>query len=338
MRLLARTEAEFGRRLRLASLFRGATIEDVARELGSTEENCAWSPLVAIRPHGEGRPFFCVHPAGGIVYCFHDLARRVEGRPFFGLQSAGLDDDQPLPGSVESMAASYVAAIRREQPDGPYHLGGWSLGGLVAYEMAMQLTRAGQDVGAVAILDSEAPEPSSFTVPAAVERLAEQVAGLGIFGEASNDPIDDALVLVAFGREMARGFSGGVRALIRHLKDLPTAGRSLFVLRHFGLDRVYHLETGPERVGRFLKVLRANLAAGVRYRPEGTFAGRLIVLRAAERAGSGADPTLGWARFAGDVVCRAIAGDHASILAAPGVDDLAAAIRAEIERAEGAAR
>ncbi len=335
IRLLARVESEFGRRLPLASLFRGATIEDLAATLRANGEDDARSPLVTIKPEGAGRPFFCVHPAGGIVYCFQELARRVGDRPFFGLQSAGLDDDHPMPSSLDAMAAAYVEAIRRAQPEGPYHLGGWSLGGLVAFEMARQLVGAGQEVGTVAILDAQAPDPGGYRLPREVEALAGEVAGLGLFDEPADDPLDDALVLAAFGDEMARGFRGGVRGLIEHLRGVDVGERRQLLLRHFGLDRVYHLEAGPGRVGRLMKVLRANLAAGVRYAPSGVYAGRLLVLRAAGRSGSASDPTLGWGRLAADVECRAIPGDHASILAMPGVDALAEALGAELDRTEG---
>ncbi len=338
IRLLARVEAEFGRALPLASLFRGATIEDLAARLRSNEAGEAWSPLVPIKVDGSGAPFFCVHPAGGIVYCFQDLARRVGDRPFFGLQSAGLEDDRPLPASLEEMAAGYVAAIRAESPEGPYHLAGWSLGGIVAFEMARQLVEAGHEVATVAILDAEAPEPSPFTLPRELGSLVADVAALGLFDEPAADPTDDALVLAAFGREMAEGFAGGVPGLVRHLGALDRADRRLFLLRHFGLDRVYHLETGPDRVGRLLRVLRANLAAAVRYRPAGVYPGRVLVLRAADRAGSAGDATLGWSRLASDVACGAIPGDHASILAAPGVGALGRAIRQELERSERGTR
>jgi thioesterase domain-containing protein/acyl carrier protein len=338
IRLLARVESEFGRALPLSSLFRGATIEDVAARLRSSGGGEAWSPLVAIEADGTGHPFFCVHPAGGIVYCFQELARRVGDRPFFGLQSAGLEDDRELPVTLEEMAASYVAAIRAAQPTGPYHLGGWSLGGLVAFEMARQLAGAGHEVATVAILDAEAPEASAFTLPRELRALADEVAALGLFDEPADDPTDDALVLAAFGREMAEGFAGGVPGLIRHLGSLPKSDRRQFLLRHFGLDQVYHLETGPDRVGRLLRVLRANLAAAVRYRPAGAYPGRVLVLRAADRAGSAGDPALGWSRLAADVACVSVKGDHASILAAPGVEALALALRTELERTERGAR
>ncbi|HET7288458.1 MAG TPA: alpha/beta fold hydrolase, partial [Pyrinomonadaceae bacterium] len=100
-------------------------------------------------------PLFFVHPIGGNVFCYVDLARELGSeQSFYGLQSFGLaGDDTPL-NDVSEMATRYLDAIRRVQPEGPYMLGGWSFGGLVAYEMAQQLQREGQEVGLLALIDT----------------------------------------------------------------------------------------------------------------------------------------------------------------------------------------
>jgi amino acid adenylation domain-containing protein len=341
VRLLARIEENFGRTLRLTSLFRGATIADLATILraseGPDDRAEPGSPLVAIQTRGLGQPFFCVHPAGGIVYCFQELARRLDGQPFYGLQSDGIDDDRPPISRLDEMAARYVEAIRRIQPDGPYHLGGWSLGGLVAFEMARQLSGLGEEVATVALIDTEAPTGTTPEVSPKLRALAEQLTDLEIF-DRSGDPLDDAVLLAAFGDEMAQGLTGGVRGLLAHLRRIAPDARREFLLRHLKLDRVYHLETGPERVSRLLKVLRANLLAGARYAPTTPFAGRLTVFRAADRVGGSSDPAMGWSRLAGEgVTTRTIPGDHYTILATPGVQILADALSAEL-RASGSNR
>jgi len=342
VRLLAKVEEGFGRRLGLATLFRGATIEDIAPLLRPGADPAtgaeAWSPLVTIRAGGPGPAFFCVHPAGGIVYCFQDLARRLGDRPFYGLQSRGIDDDRTPLTTIEEMAARYVEELRRAQPAGPYHVGGWSLGGLVAFEMARQLVDDGHEVATVALLDAGAPSPTGFQVTGPIAALARELEGLDILGDVG-DPVDDAIVVAAFGDELARGLRGSVRGLIAHLRGLDPEARRASLLRHFGLDRVYHLETGPERVARLLRVLRANLLAGTRYAPTTPYPGRLAVFRAADRAGSAADPELGWGRLAlGGVSCHAIPGDHYTILGSAGVGPLADALRSEIDGSAGGRR
>ena len=328
IRLLGRVEEEFGRRLDLGALFLGPTVEDLAALLRGPVGRSEGSPVVAIQPRGEGPAFACVHPAGGIVYCFGELARRLgDDRPFLALQSPGLDGG-PTFSTVEAMAAAYVEALRGDRPGGPYHLGGWSLGGLVAFEMARQLEAAGEPVVTVALLDTRAPAAGGPVVPESLKALAVEVAALGLFG-GETDPEADALVLAEFAGDLVRGFGGGASKLVGHLKRLDPDARRAYLLNAFRLDEVYHLETGPERVGRLWNVLRANLLAAAKYRPGG-YGGRVAVFRAADGPRAAAD--LGWSRLArGGVSTHTVPGDHAGILKPPGVVALAEALRREID-------
>ena len=96
-----------------------------------------------------------VHPPGGIVVCYQALSQRLgRERPFYGIRSRGLHGEPDLPGRLEEMAEEYVAAIREVQPRGPYLLGGWSAGGLVALEMAQQLRAQGESIRMLALLDT----------------------------------------------------------------------------------------------------------------------------------------------------------------------------------------
>jgi thioesterase domain-containing protein len=103
---------------------------------------------VPIQPHGSRPPFFCVHAHGGNVLNFNDLARHLGiDQPFFGLQAKGLDGEQPR----------HASEIREVQPAGPYLLGGYCFGGKVAYEMAQQLHKVGEEVALLAMIDAVAP-------------------------------------------------------------------------------------------------------------------------------------------------------------------------------------
>jgi amino acid adenylation domain-containing protein len=117
------------------------------------------SPLLALlQTEGTRPPCFMVHPPGGIVVCYQALAQRLgRERPFYAIRARGLSGEPDLPTSMEEMAAEYVAAIRSVCPHGPYHLGGWSLGGVIAYEMAQQLRTQGESVGLLALLDTTIP-------------------------------------------------------------------------------------------------------------------------------------------------------------------------------------
>ncbi|MEE8584749.1 MAG: amino acid adenylation domain-containing protein [Acidobacteriota bacterium] len=156
--LIARIEAALDRKVPLSILFKAPTVEHLARTL-RRQRQPASSPLVAIQPQGSRRPFFCVHPAGGSVFGYLALARRLgSDQPFYGLQAPGLDGleeaDSCTIGKVEELAARYIKEVRTLQPQGPYFLGGHSFGGVVAFEMARQLKEQGQEVGLLALLDS----------------------------------------------------------------------------------------------------------------------------------------------------------------------------------------
>jgi thioesterase domain-containing protein/acyl carrier protein len=154
VRLFATMEKNFGRRLPLATLFQAPTISQLAAIL-QKDVAPSWSSLVPIQPRGSGQPFFCVHAVGGNVLEYHDLARHLgTDQPFYGLQSRGLDGTQPPHTRITEMAAHYIKEIREFQPVGPYLIGGRSLGGIIAFEMACQLRTQGQEVGLLALLDS----------------------------------------------------------------------------------------------------------------------------------------------------------------------------------------
>ncbi len=122
------------------------------------QAECRWSPLVELqRGDGSSRPLFFVHPVGGNVLCYAQLAHYLgPEQSFYGLQSFGLADGHAPLGEISEMAGRYLEALRRVQPEGPYLLGGWSMGGIIAFEMAQQLQRVGQ-VSLLVLLDSHTP-------------------------------------------------------------------------------------------------------------------------------------------------------------------------------------
>jgi thioesterase domain-containing protein/acyl carrier protein len=155
-RMFARIEEEFGRRFPIALLFQSPTIKQLARKLTENEkaEN-TWPSLVPIQTKGKNTALFLVHGAGGNVLLYRTLAERLEpDYPLYGLQSKGLDGDSNPLRTIEEMAECYLEEIRSIQPEGPYCLGGYCLGGTIAYEMAQRLTAQGERVGMVAMLDT----------------------------------------------------------------------------------------------------------------------------------------------------------------------------------------
>jgi len=131
------------------------SVASLASYLRASQTERSWSPLVSLTS-GSKPPLFLVHPGGGNVSCYRELSRLLDDRPVFGLQHRGAcaERSEENRETVESLAAEYLAAVMRAQPTGVLHFGGWSFGGLVAYEMACQAMRHGRQVGLVAVIDA----------------------------------------------------------------------------------------------------------------------------------------------------------------------------------------
>jgi amino acid adenylation domain-containing protein len=155
-KVFARMEKTLGTALPLATLFQAPTVEKLAQVIRNSDWKPLWSSLVAIRPAGTKPPFFFVHPIGGNVLNFVGFCGHLgPDRPIYGLQARGLNGEEAPHTLVEEMASDYIRGIRSVQPEGPYLIGGFSAGGVVAFEMAHQLKAAGQDVATLALLDTE---------------------------------------------------------------------------------------------------------------------------------------------------------------------------------------
>ncbi|MFE6668747.1 amino acid adenylation domain-containing protein, partial [Streptomyces sp. NPDC057697] len=153
--LVERLRSTLGVALGIRSLFETPTVESLVRGLSRPSGADGLKVLLPLRADGTRPPFFAVHPAGGLSWCYAPLTGIMpEEWPLYGLQARGLSEEGALPGSVKEMAADYIEQIRRVQESGPYHLLGWSLGGVVAHEMAVQLQEAGEEVAALVVLDA----------------------------------------------------------------------------------------------------------------------------------------------------------------------------------------
>ena len=158
LRLVGRIQQVLGKEVALVDLFTTHTIKELAELLRKEGRTSAFISLVALKPDGKKTPFFCVHPGGGTVMCFVDLTRYMDdGHPFYALQSQGVDGHLKPLKKIEEMAALYVREMRMIQPAGPYLIGGMCLGGIIAYEMAIQLEAMGEKVDLVAIFDTRRP-------------------------------------------------------------------------------------------------------------------------------------------------------------------------------------
>ncbi|MFK8113963.1 MAG: amino acid adenylation domain-containing protein, partial [Rubripirellula sp.] len=122
--------------------------------------------MAPLKPTGSKTPLFMVHPPGGIVVCYRELASSMpEDQPLYAIRSRGLHGKESLPENIQAMAGEYVQAIRNVQASGPYRLGGWSIGGVIAMEVAQQLIAGGDSVERLVLLDTSIPSGASDLVP-----------------------------------------------------------------------------------------------------------------------------------------------------------------------------
>jgi FkbH-like protein len=252
------------------------------------------SPLVKIQPEGSKIPLFCVHPAGGYVLCYFDLGQYLgSDRPFYGLQSVGLDGQSEPLSRIEDMAACYIDAIKEIQPQGPYQLAGWSFGGLVAFEMAQQLHLQGQQVAFLGLIDTCTP---SLQPPAPEDNVA--------------------VLLELFGDQL--DLSSEI------LEQLEPDAQLLHVLEKAKQADMIPPDWGLEQARHLLKIFHCNVKASYSYLPQ-VYSGKITLFPAnQEKSFSTNDPTLGWSEFTNqDLEIYSISGTHHDIVKTPQVKLLA---------------
>ncbi|WP_311771479.1 non-ribosomal peptide synthetase/type I polyketide synthase [Actinophytocola algeriensis] len=302
----------WGVELPLHAFLAGPTARELAAAIRSRDDHRAFDPVVPLREHGDGPPLFLVHPIGGNVFCYRELVRHLPaGRAVYGLQAAGAEPGTVPMASMEAIADSYLAAIRRVHPAGAFHLAGWSFGGYVAYEIAGRLDEA--ELSTVTLLDTMA------------------------IGDGPRTPLDEKQLILLFFRELL-WYSGGEERLAAEPDPVGENAGDLFdaVLRTTIELGILPADGSPQLLRRLYGVFRANYQATIAYRFE-KLDRRLLVLRATEELPSAfagahralrsmfASPDNGWRHWAGSLAeTVTVPGNHLSMLDTPQVGVVAA--------------
>ncbi len=163
-RMVFLMQKELGLAIPIAALFQKGTIAELAH-LGEVHDDPSFVPL---QMKGTKEPVFLVHPSGGGVLCYTELASLLSGRPIYAFQAPGLLDGRIALSSIEAMAEHYLKILLKKQPNGPYFIGGWSLGGVVAFEMAQRLQKMNKELAPVLLIDSPSPYTGSNIPDAAM--------------------------------------------------------------------------------------------------------------------------------------------------------------------------
>lgn len=290
--------------LSLRDLFRAPTIASLARLLEQPPDQPASPVLVEIQPRGSRIPFFAVHPAGGNVLGYADLARELgPEQPFYGLQSPVpvLFPEAP---SFEQMAELYIKAIRSVQPSGPYLLGGWSLGGLLAWETARQLTAQGEIIGLLALID---------TYPV-----------LRVPGDQNCK--ESLPVLRWFANDMAHLIGKDPQAIRETFEQLEPEGQWQMVQDALVQYGVVPEKNAHAEMSRLVEIFTRNVRAMERYSLQQ--AEQNILLLAAAEGQAPEQLARQWKQWAGGgVEFHLVPGDHYSMMRRPNVTEMAEALQ-----------
>src|SRR5271166_5701307 len=297
-RLISRIRAALGIELPIRSLFEAPTVAGLLEPLDLGTNQKSLDVILPLRSSGNLPPLFCVHPAGGLSWCYSGLLQHIRADyPIYGLQARSFNQPEILPQTLQEMVADYLGQIRAIQPTGPYHLLGWSFGGLVAYSLGTHLQHQGEQVALLVLLDTYPPDPErSRDVPDEQEIINALLKDLGY---------DPAIL--------------GERPLqLSTLKEL---------LRQ--KDSVYsNLE--DQYLGAIPRIFRNNVRLAGSFVPE-TFDGDLLFFAAVED--SPAPPTDAWRPYVrGQITIRQIACRHPHLTQPGPIAQIGEALAVELQK------
>jgi thioesterase domain-containing protein/acyl carrier protein len=313
-RLFTQIEKAFSIKLPLATLVESPTIAQLAEILSAPIPYSSSSCLVAVQPKGTQPPLFCVHGHGGEIFYCWNLSRCLgTDQPLFGLRAQGLSE-KTSHYTVEEMAAHYLKEIRMVQPRGPYYLGGYCFGGMVAYEMARLLSAQGETVALLAMFNTPAPGsldgwPLQQTYLA--KRISHELRKLGGLG------IRDKLE--TFGTKAAglgRLALGSIKEALWKVSAKSPLGRAEKWTQHL------------------LSVSDINIAAAKTYAPGPYPGGSILFLTDEASSLYTFDPKSGWTPLiTGGIEVYNVGGDNISMFDTRYVEALAEKLRLCIKRA-----
>lgn len=309
VRMIDRIEQDCGTKLPLSTLMTDATVQHLAKSVLTANRENLRSPLITVQSEGSAQPFFFLHGdfKGGGFFC-RNLARHLgKDQPFYAIAPHGLDG-QPIPRSVEVMAAERLATLLEFRPEGPYLLGGHCNGGLVAFEMARRLRARGSRVDLVVILDASALNVQfrwiqrfvsfvGFLLRLDPDRQREwfkrlRLSSIRLSESAHAGPRAQVISLL---RRMVKFAKGAGSALFSGRRQPPAEARSapapIF-------DKEY---------AEYHSVIEG-------YVPR-RFQGRVVFFRSnSMQSRSPTDPTAGWKDVASDVDVHWLPGEHLTCL------------------------
>jgi thioesterase domain-containing protein/acyl carrier protein len=321
--LFAQIEKLTGRSLPLATLLNAPTIETLAAVIQCERYESPWECLVAIKPSGSKPPLFCVHGVGGNVLSYYGLVRYIDpDQPLYGIQAVGLSGKRPRRNlNVEQMAEIYLGEIRVFQPSGPYYLAGSSFGGLVAYEIARQLTALGEQVAFVGLFDTRGPGyPKLLSTTTKWQRFWDRNR-MRFELHWENFVVTPPGERLTYLQVKTHRFSHATRHNLRQRKNGIRNAVKQRIDRMFWPDSV----RSANAAGRWA-------ARDYTAKPDDSFA--VTLFRASNQPrGIVADPTLGWGPIASNLEIYETPGHHGALVYEPRSRVLARQLTEALEKA-----
>jgi amino acid adenylation domain-containing protein len=306
--VFAQMERQIGVKLPLALLFQAPTIRQLADLLRRENWTPSWSCLVPIRPGGSKPPLFLMHAHGGNVLEYYPLANLLgPDQPVYAFQARGLDGHIVKDSKLEDMAAAYITELRTLQPEGPYFLGGFCFGGLLALEVAQQLTAAGQEVALLVLIQTMHPEAMRFKPGTTIFRRAWYQATKRISLEVDN---------------LSHRSKGYIANRLRYLHGVICARMAIAVDSLTGRE---HQDPSRPPMQYILETLAKVHGKAIEKWVPRPYQGRVVLFRASKQlSGLVADQYLGWKKvFNGNLEVREIPGHQQNLLLEPNVLRLA---------------
>jgi amino acid adenylation domain-containing protein len=305
VKLVTEIEKAFGKNILLSTLFQAQTIEELAIVLKpQSVTKPTWTSLVEIKPGNPSKtPLFCIHAVwGNILFCRNFTNHLETERPIYGLQSRGLDGEHQPCTSIPEMATNYIEEIQTIQPQGPYLLTGFSLGGVIAFEIAQQLQAQGQEIQLLALVDTSCPNQ-----------------------DADRESIDRTLLsktLLHFRKLLKLNNSDRVDYIWKRVVWNLTEGNANILYKLY----LRHIKNSLTEL-RLLNVYWANYQTQYSYVPQ-PYQGKIILFKADDRGIGNEDEhddTLDWGLLASEgLEIVTIVGSHEDLIEEPNVRMLSA--------------
>lgn len=310
IKLIAKLNDKLDLNLDNQFLFSYTTIAAMAEAIESNDFEQDSSISVPLNKGEENvLPLHLLHPIGGTIYCYMALNQYLEKRfPVYAYQSPGIKDADEIEVGIEEIAGRYVDEILEKQPEGPYQLGGWCFGGVLAYEAAHQLKQKGHTVLGIHVFDTRAPIVANHP-----------------------DDGDDATLLSWFARDLAVPHNKKLDLPPDLLRTIDVEDQFQFVLDKARQIDVVEETTDVEELHNFFQIYIANGMALQMY-DEHSYDINVNLYRAQNEPEDYGE-VLGWDKLVEDkLTVTDIPGDHNSIMYKPNVELIAAELNQRLSQ------